>query len=155
MKDLTKADVLAAQDLKREAVDVPEWGGRVYLTELTAAERVAWEKRISGLDDTKPLEVLTSLLVVTVCDRQGERLFDEADVPELAKRSAAVLLRLQKQALELNRLTDDDIEGLAKKSERGRSGDSASGSPSPLGARIPVGSEPTGDTPSPDSPAAT
>ena len=35
---LTKEAILAADDLPREKVDVPEWGGEVYVRALTGAQ---------------------------------------------------------------------------------------------------------------------
>jgi hypothetical protein len=41
---LTKDEILGADDLKRETVDIPEWGGEVLLRELRGRERDAFEE---------------------------------------------------------------------------------------------------------------
>jgi hypothetical protein len=44
-KILSVEDILAAQDLKEETVDVPEWGGAVKVKGLTRAQVYEMEKR--------------------------------------------------------------------------------------------------------------
>ena len=40
---LNREAILAAEDLPRELVEVPEWGGAVYVRALTGAERDQFE----------------------------------------------------------------------------------------------------------------
>lgn len=118
---LTREAILAADDLKREKVEVPEWGGHVYVRQLTAGERERWEERNlarRGPDSQVNLENLTSsLAALTMCDEAGGHLFTEADIPALNGKSAAALQRVWTAAIDLNRVGKQDVEELVKNSE--------------------------------------
>ena len=45
-KFLTRNEILAVDDLQTQKVDVPEWGGSVYVRGLTGSERDALEASI-------------------------------------------------------------------------------------------------------------
>jgi hypothetical protein len=49
-----------------------------------------------------------------LCDEKGARLFTDAEVEQLAKKSAKVMSRVWAKAMEHNALTDKDVEELAK-----------------------------------------
>lgn len=119
--------ILAAEDLQREAVDVPEWGGlSVYVRTLTGAERDAYESDIIGTDGkVKRDNIRAKLLVRTVVDETGERVFTDADVDALSKKSGSALVRLFDKAQRLNALTKGDVAELEKNSAAGAGGDSS------------------------------
>ena len=48
---LNRDAILKAQDLKREIVDVPEWGGEVYVRGFTALEKEEVEIRSMSMVD--------------------------------------------------------------------------------------------------------
>ena len=136
---LTRTAVLDAADTPIMPLDVPEWGGRLYLRTMTGTERDAWETELvqaaAGTDQAARIpnlrRVALSLLVRTMCDHNGRCLFSEADIPEINKKSASVIDKVFEVAQHLNGLTEDDVEGLAKNSPSGRPGNSGSDSPSP------------------------
>lgn len=105
---LTKEQILAADDLKRIPVDVPEWGGKVYVTELTGAERGQFEMLMVGSDGkAKPigeyLPIMKAQLVGrTLVNETGERIFTNEEVDALAKKNSQVLERIFKVAEKLN-----------------------------------------------------
>lgn len=113
---LTRDQILAADDLKRQAVAVPEWGGDVYVRMLTGGERDAFEVS-AELKDRK--NIRAKLLSLTVCDEAGVRLFTDADILALTGKSAAALERLFEAAMKLNRIGAKDVEELEKNSESG------------------------------------
>lgn len=117
---LTKAQILKADDLPTEVVDVPEWGGKVTVRTLTGTERDAFEESITKKKgksfDVNMVNLRAKLCALTIVDDKGERLFTNADVVELGKKSAAVLDRIFTVAQKLNGLGKDDIEELAKNS---------------------------------------
>jgi len=49
---LTRDQILQAQDIARETVSVPEWGGSVLVRGLTGQERDAYEATIMRLNGT-------------------------------------------------------------------------------------------------------
>lgn len=115
---LSRDQILEADDLDREQVDVPEWGGPVYVREMTAAERDAFEAEILDRKSDGEVEVdlqniRARLLVRVLCDEDGDRLFDDADIEPLSRKSGAVMGRLFQVAQKLNGLTAQDIEEIA------------------------------------------
>jgi hypothetical protein len=97
---LSKAAILAANDIKVSApVPVPEWNGEVYIKTLLGTERDQFEDAIS---DKKTRRTQEMLLVMTLCDENGKRLFDDKDVEALAEKSSLVTARLFEKAWDLN-----------------------------------------------------
>lgn len=116
MGALTKDAILACVDLKREAVEVPEWGGTVWVRELTAGEMDAWEQycvdlRASKLKDTIP-NIRAQLLVKCVCTEAGERLFTDKEAERLGGKSSRALRILWDAALKINGLGKDEVEAI-------------------------------------------
>ena len=44
--ELTKENIISADDLQRERVDVLEWKGHVFVKTMTGAERDSFEQRV-------------------------------------------------------------------------------------------------------------
>lgn len=118
MGALTKDAILACVDLKREAVEVPEWGGTVWVRELTAGEMDAWEQYCVDLRARKIKEqipnIRAKLLLSCLCDANGGRLFDDKDLLALSAKSAAPMRRLFDFAIALNALGVDEVAELEK-----------------------------------------
>ena len=53
MNILTKEAILAADDLPRETVLVPEWGGDVYVRTMSGTDRDAFESSLIARDGAK------------------------------------------------------------------------------------------------------
>lgn len=129
---LTRDQILGTTDLKRELVDVPEWGGSVYVRELTATERdelelACWqEQQRSGRPLAKHYRA--RLVALSVCDVDGKPLFTPADVDALAGKSGRVIGRLTDAAGKLAGISKADREELEGNSEAAPSGDSCSSS---------------------------
>lgn len=111
MAALTRDQVLEAEDVRREEVEVPEWGGTVLISSMNGRARDAWEQSLIGDKGKVNTEnVRARLVAYTAVDEGGNRLFTEADVDRLGQKSAAALERLCKVAQRLNRLTEQDME---------------------------------------------
>ena len=112
---LTREQIVTADDSKTLAVNVPEWGGDVRLRVMTVGERDAYEleyqrkKNTGGLDDFR-----SKFLVRCICDDSGQRLFTDADVEKVSRKSAQVVNRLWEVAMKFNDLDESKIEDLAK-----------------------------------------
>ena len=122
---LDKQAILGADDLPVTTVDVPEWGGQVGVRCMTGAERDEFEQSVSDASKNGKVNIrgLKGRLVgLTLCDEAGARLFTDAEIADLAKKSGAAIDRLFKAAQKLNHLTDDDVEELAGNSEGGQNG---------------------------------
>lgn len=123
---LDRDAILAADDLKLEEVEVPEWGGCVYVRTLPGAERDEFDQAIydaRGKGDAVDVRgVKVRLLVAALCDADGLPVFGPEDAEALNAKSSRVLDRLFDVAQTLNGLTADDVEELAKNSESDQSG---------------------------------
>ena len=107
MKYLTKDEILEASDLKSVPVDVPEWGGKVLVRNMTGADRDAFEASMVTVDadgKRKPdmSNLRAKLVALTIVDEANNRLFDVADIERLALKSAAALERVFEAAQKLN-----------------------------------------------------
>jgi hypothetical protein len=118
---LTKDAILAKDDLIKEQVDIPEWGGYVFVRCLTGAERDDFEASLvsqKGKDKKSNFKNLRARLVaISVVDEQGAKIFSELDIPNLGQKNAAVLDRLFDKAQILSGFKKEDIEDLTKNSE--------------------------------------
>jgi len=121
---LTAGQILGADDLPRKEVDVPEWGGTVYVRTMTGAEQVAWSDRATANGDTKVSQddIIADLLVSVLVDQNGNQILSKGDAPKLKDKSAAVLIRLSQIAMKHNTITDDDIKEMEKNLEAAPSG---------------------------------
>jgi len=131
---LTRETILAADDLGRELVNVPEWGGDVYVRGLTGKERDAFEAGMidqRGKSQTVNLQNIRAKLAgLSICDESGKRIFTDADLAALAGKSAVALNRVFEVARRLSGLGDDDVKELAKELEENPFAGSPSASPS-------------------------
>jgi hypothetical protein len=113
---LNRSQILGASDLKTELVNVPEWGGDVIVSGMTGAARDAWEQSLvtqASTGSTVNMENMRARLVVaTVVDESGNRLFTAADVAALGAKSGTALDRVCKVAQRLNGLTDQELEDI-------------------------------------------
>ena len=118
---LTRDAILQAEDLARELVEVPEWGGHLYIRALTGSERDAFESSVveqRGRSVKMNMRnIRAKLVALTAVDEAGKRFFSDADVKLLGGKSAAVLDRLFEIAQRLSGLRDEDVEELAKNLE--------------------------------------
>ena len=124
---LTKEQILQAEDLKTETVEVPEWGGSVCVRTMTGTERDAFEQSIvENKGKTNLANIRARWCAAVVIDESGNRLFDDKDIAELGKKSASALDRVFAVAQKLNGFGEKDIENLEKNSRSGQSEDSIS-----------------------------
>lgn len=121
-KTLSAAQIFEADDSSIEWVDVPEWGGGVFVKNMSGEERDAYEQSCMKKDGREYAPSLDNmrakLLVQTVVDEDGKRLFTDSQVAKLGAKSARAIQRVYNVASKLNGITDADIEELAGNSER-------------------------------------
>lgn len=125
---LDAAAILGAADVRREEVSVPEWNGVVLVQGMTGAQRDEFEEAClqgKGQNRQVNLRNLRAKLVVrSVVDGAGNRIFSDDDAAKLGNKSAAALSRVFEVAQRLSGITKEDVEELAKNSEASPSGDS-------------------------------
>jgi hypothetical protein len=119
MATLTFESIIASEDLPKELVPVPEWGGEVYISTMTAADRDAYELSLANMQangKAKPSMQNMRAKLVGRClvDEAGERVFSEAKIVDLGKKSAKVLDKLFEVASRLNGINEADQLEIAK-----------------------------------------
>jgi len=120
-KILSKDEILATEDLPREKVFIKEWKGSAIIRGLTASERDEFEANIfTGEGKGRKFNhsnLRARLLSLTICNEVGERIFSEADVEKLGKKSAKVMDKLFGISQRLSGIGQTDLEDLLKNSE--------------------------------------
>jgi hypothetical protein len=112
---LSREAILATPDAGRTQVEVPEWGGYVWVHVMSGTERDRWETDIikSSRDGKESTEnTRAKLIVLTVRDDNGTPLFTSADVEALGRKHYAVLDRVIEESRRINRLTVKSMEEL-------------------------------------------
>ncbi len=114
---LTKQQILSTTPRLKE-MEVPEWGGSVFIRPLTIHEQAKladlgtrYEK--SSVVDRKKNCTLR-LVQWSVCDEQGNPLFEAGDLEPLMSKAASAFLRLQDAILALSGLTEGSRKELEK-----------------------------------------
>lgn len=127
---LSKDDILKVEDMKRELVSVPEWGGDVLVRTMTGCERDQFERELfpDGVNAPQDLSNFRARLAsYCLCDEDGQRLFTNTkDVAALSKKGYAALDRILVAAKRLNGIGEEEVEALAGNSGSGHSDASAS-----------------------------
>ncbi len=121
---LTATQILDADDLLSERVEVPEWGGYVIVRTMTGGEKdrfqmatLSQHKGQIVTDLKKMRHFRTRAVSLCAANDQGERVFTDAQVEKLAKKSAVALDRVYAVASRLNGLAEDSKRELEKNSE--------------------------------------
>lgn len=108
---LSREQILAARSLPREEVEVPEWGGSVFVSVMSGTERDAWEREIStGGREAFFNNARARLVAKCVTDESGKRLFLDDDIDAIGTDNWLALQRVVLVAQRLNKLTDDELE---------------------------------------------
>lgn len=127
---LSREQILEAQDLTIEEVQVPEWGGSVYVRSLSGKGRDKFDasrfKLVNNRVEMIHENTRAVLLALSLCDQDGGLLFSEADVKALGEKSASALDRVFEVAQRLSGLRAKDMEEKLKNSEAVQTGSSSS-----------------------------
>ncbi len=76
---LTRDKIFAKPpEFRRERVEVPQWGGHVYVQQISAKDFEAWQDWIAKQENAKcPQSHRAALIVDCVCDEHGKPIFTE------------------------------------------------------------------------------
>jgi len=99
---------------KPEAVEVPEWGGTVYIKRMTAGERDQFEQLVGENRDIKTFSARAALLVYVLCDEAGVRLFDWGTEAQIGELDGVAVDRVFRRAAKVNGLAGDAVEQAEK-----------------------------------------
>ncbi len=115
---LSAEQILDADDLAHEDVDVPEWGGTVRVRELPGTERDKFEAQFVGKDGAsvraEGLEGFRArLAAAAIVDESGKQLFRSvAETKRLGEKSARALQRVCDVAMTLSKMSEEDVKEL-------------------------------------------
>jgi len=113
MNILSKEAILAADDLPREKVNVPEWGGEVLVRTMSGTDRDAFESSLLE-QDGRMENVRARLVALTLCDAHGDRLFVDSEIAALGRKSARALDRVFSVAQRLNGIGVGQVDAAKK-----------------------------------------
>jgi len=131
---LNRDEILAADDIRRELVPVPEWkkGGEVWVRGMNARERGEFEKMNLLPDGRKDPSLVREWAAAScVVDEHGENLFTALDIRALGGKACAPVERIFAKAMELSRVSAEDLEAAISDLPEGQSTDSPTASLSP------------------------
>lgn len=113
---LTRDEILAAQDIRTQDVEVPEWGGSVRVSVMSGTARDRYESSLVDVEGKYvALENLRARFVsVCVVDDAGAMVFTTDDIKALGEKSADALDRVFKAASRLNGTGISGLEDAAK-----------------------------------------
>lgn len=114
-KYLSKSDILGANDLQREEVEVPEWGGTVMIRSFTADAKDAMEHKLFQISKTG-VGIRAAYVGLALVDDKGQRLFKDEEISMLGTKYAGAVDRVFEKVARLNRITQQDVEDLEKNS---------------------------------------
>ena len=121
MTILSREQILSKNDLAKELIPVPEWGGEVWVRGMTGAERDSFEMDVVEQRGKKTAvnmnNMRAKLCSRSICDEKGKLLFTEADVKGLGEKSAAALSRIFMVAQRLSGITESDVKEMAEELE--------------------------------------
>ena len=133
-KTLGRQDILKADDLGIEIVEVPEWGGVVRVRGLTGEERDLWESEVAdaryGENRQGQPVILRNArarrVARCVVDEDGKRVFRDADIKALGQKSGRALDRVFDVAAALSGISEAEVEDIRKNLRAASSGNSPS-----------------------------
>lgn len=110
--------ILAAQDIPSETVNVPEWGVKVEVRGMTGAERTRIMDLAVGNNGEMNLQfVYPEIVIATAFDPEsGEQIFRPADKSALLAKSANALDRIAAVGMRLSGFTQDSLDAAGKDS---------------------------------------
>lgn len=98
---------IAARKAEVESIDVPEWGGAVFIRRLDGRDLV----RSGMLSENTPEDFPLRVVALSVCDEDGAPLFD--DPSALDEADAAVVTRLFGECARVNGWTSEEMDRMA------------------------------------------
>jgi hypothetical protein len=113
---LSREEILAAPDLRRDEVSVPEWGGTVRIREMSLEDRAALYDLMYGkaADDKKVgqrgLDLNLEMIRRSAVDESDAPLFTAADLKKLAKKSDRAVRRLVEAIEAMHQMDADAVE---------------------------------------------
>ena len=115
-----RGQILAQPDLKTVKLNVSDWPDvtdQLYVRKMKAKERSMFEKSMNFDSQSNPRNIdnlQTRLAILTLVTAAGDRIFQESDLEVLSDKSALAMQEIFNAAAELNGLTAESAEAIAK-----------------------------------------
>lgn len=113
---LDRASIRMKSVPKVEHISIPEWEGQtVCVRQLNSAERDRFEGEsldLKGQDFW--INLRARLLVLTICDQEGNRLYEDEDLEEVSELPGTVADLLWNRSMSLNKMFKEDLEKTEK-----------------------------------------
>lgn len=106
----------AAMQQKNRTQPAKAWGVDAFIRVMSGKERDQFEAETYQDGRRKYENFRATLLVKTLADEQGNRLFSEADIASLSDFDSVELDRLFDLSTALNGMTKKDVDDLTKNS---------------------------------------
>lgn len=118
---LTREQILNTVDISIKEIQVPEWGGSVFIRQLSRGEQDTYLKRqysetkLKTDNKAKNQEISAVnmyghdayLCACGICDADGKPLFKQSDVDELKKKNGAIIGRLAIEIVKFSGMAGD------------------------------------------------
>lgn len=115
---LNRDAILSAVDIHPQPLEMPEWGGTVFIRPLTAEERVLFTGDLEALeqsdDKLKQLKQVTLFVVRVLCDADGKRLFADGDADQFNNKSFDSLQKIMAAGMTFNGIAPGALEDTKK-----------------------------------------
>lgn len=107
---LTRDVILGLNDCQVKPFNVPEWGGSVYLREMSVKDR---ESFFDTVKDGKIKAV--KALILAACDEDGQPIFTDEDTADLEEKSGSVVDKIVMEWVRMNGLHSGAVKDAEKK----------------------------------------
>lgn len=133
---LSADEILSCDDCKIVKVMVPEWAPNgkaeeecfIHVRTMSGADRDRFQSSCLIPGPTRArlnlANATAKLVSMAACDDQGKRLFTDAQVMDLGRKSCVALDRVADAARELNGMRPEDMQALQENFDDAQSGDS-------------------------------
>lgn len=118
MELLSKEQIIGAKDLDRETVEVPEWGGSVTVSGISAKQRQNLLRSL-GSNDSDELgpNQKGHMAAAFIINDDGSPMFTGEEIIRLGDKSDAALDRVISVGMRLSGMDAEAAEVIAKNSE--------------------------------------
>lgn len=117
---LSRDEILAKSDFVVKELEVPEWGGMVFIRSFSGKIRDGFESSLSQNEKTRFVNFRARFAVNVLCDKDGKLLFSESDINLLSEKSGKALDRILDAGMELNGMKNKDMDEALKNSMTGQ-----------------------------------
>jgi hypothetical protein len=114
---LTKSQILNRKPILQE-VQIPQWGGFVYIRPLTVAEQTKLAELGTKFEKANTAarikNITLQVIKWSVTDADGAALFEDGDLDQLLQSDASAIMSLQDAIIRYSGLTEESRRELEK-----------------------------------------